>query len=134
MKTILILAALILVGAGVVYFLIKKGKIKDADGDFIPDVVEDKVDEVKQKVSKKVKEVKTRVKTIKAEVKDVVEEVKDVVSSIKGKPTKSKLNSFTKDQLVSFAKNDHGVDLDISVQKSTLVNKVYSLYNNKPQK
>lgn len=126
MKTILILAALILIGAGVVYFLIKKGKIKDADGDFIPDVVEDKVDEVKQKVSKKVKEVKTRVKTVKAEVKDVV-------SSIKGKPTKSKLNSFTKEQLVSVAKSDHGVDLDISVQKSTLVNKVYSLYN-KPQK
>jgi gas vesicle protein len=126
MKTILILATLILLGAGVVYFLIKKGKIKDADGDFIPDVVEDKVDEVKQKVSKKVKEVKTRVKEVKSEVKDVV-------SAIKGKPTKSKLNSFTKEQLVSIAKSDHGVELDISVQKSTLVNKVYSLYN-KPHK
>ena len=124
MKTILILAILALVGAGVVYFLIKKGKIKDADGDLIPDVIEDKVDEVKEKVTKKAKAVKARVKKVK-------EEVNDVVSAIKGKPTKSKLNSLTKEQLVSAAKSDHGVDLDISVQKSTLVNKVYSLYNKK---
>lgn len=131
MKTILILAALILIGAGVVYFLIKKGKIKDEDGDFIPDVIEDKVDEVKTKVNKKVTAVKTRVKKVKAEVEDVVDEVKDVVSAIKGKPTKSKLNSLTKEQLVDAAKQDHGVELDGSLQKSTLVNKVYSLYNKK---
>ena len=58
-----------------------------------------------------------------------------MVSAIKGKPTKSKLNSLTKEQLVDAARADHGVELDGSVQKSTLVNKVYSLYNNnKPQK
>lgn len=131
MKAILIILALLAIGAGVVYFLIKKGKIKDEDGDFIPDVVEDKVDEVKTKVNKKVTQVKTRVKKVKAEVKDVVNEVNDVVSAIKGKPTKSKLNSLTKEQLVDAAKKDHGVDLDITVQKSTLVNKVYSLYNKK---
>lgn len=131
MKTILIILALAAVGAGVIYFLIKKGKIKDADGDFIPDVVEDKVDEVKEKVAKTTKAVKTRVKSVKAEVKDVVDEVKDVVSAIKGKPTKSKLNSLTKEQLVDAAKQDHGVELDGSVQKSTLVNKVYALYNGK---
>lgn len=133
MKTILFLGIIIFISTAVVYSLIKKGKIKDADGDFIPDVVEDKVEEVKQKVSKKTKEVKTRVKKVKAEVKDVVAEVKDVISSIKGKPTKSKLNSFTKEQLVKFANTDHGVDLDINLAKTTLVNKVYSLYN-KPQK
>jgi mevalonate kinase len=131
MKAILIILALLAIGAGVVYFLIKKGKIKDEDGDFIPDVVEDKVDEVKTKVNKKVKAVKTRVKKVKDEIDDVVEELGDVVSAIKGKPTKSKLNSLTKEQLVEAAKKDHGVDLDITVQKSTLVNKVYSLYNKK---
>ena len=131
MKAILIILALLAIGAGVVYFLIKKGKIKDEDGDFIPDVVEDKVDEVKTKVNKKVKAVKTRVNKVKEEVEDVVKEVHDVVSAIKGKPTKSKLNSLTKQQLVDSAKSDHGVDLDITVKKSTLVNKVYSLYNKK---
>jgi uncharacterized protein YjbJ (UPF0337 family) len=131
MQTILIIIGLLAIAAGVGYVLIKKGKIKDSDGDFIPDVVEDKVDEVKGKVQKKVKAVKTRVKNVKDEIEDVVEELEDVVQAIKGKVTKSKLNSLTKQQLVDAAKKDHGTDLDISVKKSTLVNKVYSLYNKK---
>ena len=131
MNTILIILALVAVAAGVGYVLIKKGKIKDSDGDFIPDVVEDKVDEIEAKVQKKVKAVKTRVQNVKDEIEDVVEELGDVVSAIKGKPTKSKLNSLTKQQLVDSAKADHGADLDISVKKSTLVNKVYSIYNKK---
>ena len=131
MNTILIILALVAVAAGVGYVLIKKGKIKDSDGDFIPDVVEDKVDEIEAKVQKKVKAVKTRVQNVKDEIEDVVEEFGDVVSAIKGKPTKSKLNSLTKQQLVDSAKADHGVELDGSVKKSTLVNKVYSIYNKK---
>ena len=131
MKTILVILGIGVIAAGVIYFLIKKGKIKDSDGDFIPDVVEDKVDEVKEKVQKKVKAVKTRVKNVKDEIEDVVEEIEDVFQAIKGKVTKSKLNSMTKEQLVDVAKKDHGTDLDISVKKSTLVNKVYSLYNKK---
>lgn len=131
MNTILIILALLAVAAGVGYILIKKGKIADSDGDFIPDVVEDKVDEVKGKVQKKVKAVKTRVKNVKDEIEDVVEELGDVVSAIKGKPTKTKLNGLTKKQLIDSAKADHGEDLDISVKKSTLVNKVYSIYNKK---
>ena len=131
MQTILIIIGLLAIAAGVGYVLIKKGKIKDSDGDFIPDVVEDKVDEVKGKVQKKVKAVKTRVKNVKDEIEDVVEEIQDVFQAVKGKVTKSKLNSFTKDQLVQAAKTDHGVELDSSVKKSTLVNKVYSLYNKK---
>jgi len=131
METILIIIGLLAIAAGVGYVLIKKGKIKDSDGDFIPDVVEDKVDEVKGKVQKKVKAVKTRVKNVKDEIEDVIEEVQDVVQAIKGKITKSKLNSLTKQQLIDAAKTDHNVELDVTVKKSTLVNKVYSLYNNK---
>jgi gas vesicle protein len=131
MQTILIIIGLLAIAAGVGYVLIKKGKIKDSDGDFIPDVVEDKVDEIEAKVQKKVKAVKTRVKNVKDEIEDVVEEIEDVFQAIKGKVTKSKLNSMTKDQLVQAAKTDHNVELDGTVKKSTLVNKVYSLYNNK---
>ena len=119
MQTILIIIGLLAIAAGVGYVLIKKGKIKDSDGDFIPDVVEDKVDEVKGKVQKKVKAVKTRVKNVKDEIEDVVEELEDVFQAIKGKVTKSKLNSLTKQQLVDAAKKDHGTDLDVSVKKST---------------
>ena len=131
MKTILIILLLLAIGAGVVYFLIKKGKIKDADGDFIPDVIEDKVEDIKDDVKSTVKKAKARVKKVKAEISDVVEELGDVVSAIQGKPTKTKLNTLTKQQLVDSAKADHGVQLDPSVKKSTLVNKVYTIYNKK---
>jgi F0F1-type ATP synthase membrane subunit b/b' len=133
MVTFLIILGLLVAGAGVYYFLIKTGKIKDEDGDLIADVVEDKVEDIKEDVQEVVKKTKTRVKKVKAEVKEVIAEVEDVVSAIKGKPTKSKLNSLTKQQLVDAAKQDHGIELDGSVKKSTLVNKVYSIYN-KPQK
>ena len=131
MQTILIILALIAIAGGVGYILIKKGKIADSDGDFIPDVVEDKVDDIKEGVQKKVKAVKTRVKKVKEEIGDVVEELSDVVSAIKGKPTKTKLNKLTKKELVDSTKADHGEDLDITVKKSTIVNKVYSIYNKK---
>lgn len=55
MVTILIIVA-VLAGAAVVYFGTKSGKIADANNNNIPDVIEEKVEEVKAKV-KKVKEV-----------------------------------------------------------------------------
>ena len=121
MQTILIILALIAIAGGVGYILIKKGKIADSDGDFIPDVVEDKVDDIKEGVQKKVKAVKTRVKKVKEEIGDVVEELSDVVSAIKGKPTKTKLNKLTKKELVDSTKADHGEDLDISVDRKSVV-------------
>jgi gas vesicle protein len=135
MTTILVILGILAVGAAVIYFLTKSGKIEDKDGNFIPDVIEDKFDDIKEDISETIQKAKTRVKKVKAELKDVREELSDVVSAIKGKPTKSKLNSLTKQQLVDAAKQDHDVELDGSVQKSTLVNKVYTLYNGKkPQK
>lgn len=79
MKFILFILVVLLVGAGVVVYYIKKGKIADRDGDLIPDVVEDTIEEVKEKTA----EVKRRVKAVKAEIKDVVEEAKDVVEQSK---------------------------------------------------
>ena len=59
-----------------VYYLqfYKKGKINDRDGDFIPDEIEDAVEEIK-----------SRAKAVKEEIKDVVEQSKDVVDAAKGK-------------------------------------------------
>ena len=131
MTTTLIILGLLAIAAGVIYFLTKSGKIADRDGDFIPDVVEDKVEDIKEDVEETVKKVKTRVKKVKEEINDVVEELGDVASAIQGKPTKTKLNKLTKKQLVESAKADHGVELDPSVKKSTLVNKVYTIYNKK---
>ena len=128
MQTIWIILAILVIGAAIYYFgFYKQGKINDRDGDFIPDEIEDAVEDVK----KVAKTVKRRAKKVKAELKEVAGELQDVIQAIKGKPTKSKLNSLTKQQLIDAAKQDHGTDFDLTVKKSTLVNKVYSLYNKK---
>ena len=93
MKTFLIILAILAVGAAVYYFLWKKGKINDRDGDFIPDEVEDAVEDVKEVA----KEVKRRAKRVKEEVKDVVDAAKEVVdqagdvaAAAKGKPRRGR--------------------------------------------
>ena len=81
MKLFLFILVIILLGAGAVVYYIKKGKIADRDGDLIPDVVEDTIEEVKEKTA----EIKRRAKAVKKELKDVVEESKDVIGAVKGK-------------------------------------------------
>jgi len=75
---IIYILAVIGISAGVLFYLQKTGKIKDTDGDFIPDVVEDKIEQAEAVV----KETKRRAKR-------VVEEAKDVVDAAKGKPKKA---------------------------------------------
>lgn len=119
MNTILIILGVLAVGIAVYYFgFYKQGKINDRDGDYIPDEVEDAVEDVKETVA----EVKRRAANVK-------KELKDVASAIKGKPTKANLNRLTKDKLIEAAKKDFNTDLDPSLSKSNLVNKVYGLYN-----
>ena len=82
MITFWIIITVIVIGLAVYYFgFYKKGKINDRDGDYIPDEIEDTIEDVKEKAA----EVKRRAKAVKAEVKDVIEEVKDVKDAIKGK-------------------------------------------------
>ena len=50
MATFGIICLIVLVGAGVFFYLVKSGKIKDRDGDFIPDAVEDAAEEAKKRV------------------------------------------------------------------------------------
>ena len=130
MNTILVILALAVIGVGVVIYLIKKGKIADSDGDYIPDAVEDAVEDVKEfaeDVKETAAEVKRRAKAVKEELKDVVEEARDVADAFKGKVTKSKLRSMTKQQLLDHAENDLGEKLDSSLTKSNIINKVYSI-------
>ena len=79
LKIIGLIVVLVAVGAAIYYFgFYKRGKINDRDGDFIPDEIEDTVEDVKDGV----KEVKRRAKNVKKEIKDVVDAAKEVGNQI----------------------------------------------------
>jgi uncharacterized coiled-coil protein SlyX len=95
MNTILIILALAAVAVGVVYFLTKSGKIKDSDGDSIPDVIEDSVAEVNKTFTEtkvKIEKVKEQVEDVTKAVKKVAKEMGEVADVVQGKevPVKKK--------------------------------------------
>ena len=127
MNTVLIILGVLLVAAGVYFYFYKQGKINDTDGDYIPDEIEDAVEDVKETAAT----IKRRAKAVKEEIVDVLEEARDVTDALKGKVTKSKLRSMTKKQLLDHAKNDLGEKLDSILTKSNVINKVYSIHQSK---
>ena len=85
MTGLIIVVGVILVAALVTYFLTKSGKIKDADGNGIPDVIEEKVEEVVKETKARAKRVKEEVADVVTTAKEVVKQVKDVTDADKGK-------------------------------------------------
>ena len=93
-KIIGLIVVILAIGAAVYYFgFYKKGKINDRDGDYIPDEIEDAVEDVKDVA----KEVKRRAKNVKQELKDVADATKevlnqagDVAAAAKGKPRRGR--------------------------------------------
>ena len=89
MVKLLVILVLVVAVAAVYYFgFYKKGKINDRDGDYIPDEVEDTIEDVKAAAI----EAKRRVKNVKEELKDVVvaakelgNQVGDIAKAAKGK-------------------------------------------------
>ena len=94
MIKLLVILLLLLVAGAIYYFeFYKKGKINDRDGDYIPDEVEDTIEDVKAAAI----EAKRRVKNVKEELKDVVvaakelgNQVGDVAKAAKGKNRKGR--------------------------------------------
>jgi len=84
MTGLIIVVGVILVAALVTYFLTKSGKIKDADGNGIPDVIEEKVEEVVTQTKARAKRVKEEVVDVATAAKEVVKQVKDVTDAAKG--------------------------------------------------
>jgi len=77
-----IVVVVLAVGAAVYYFgFYKKGKINDRDGDYIPDEVEDAVEDVKRRA----KNVKQELKDVADAAKEVVNQAGDVAAAAKGK-------------------------------------------------
>ena len=77
LKIIGLIVVILVIGAAVYYFgFYRKGKINDRDGDYIPDEIEDAVEDVKEVA----KEVKRRAKNVKQELKDVADATKEVLN------------------------------------------------------
>jgi hypothetical protein len=85
MTGLIIVVGVILVAALVTYFLTKSGKIKDVDGNGIPDVIEEKVEEVVKQTKARAKRVKEEVADVVTAAKEVVKQTKDVTDAAKGK-------------------------------------------------
>jgi len=131
MKTILISAAVLAAIAAAVYFLTKKGFIADRDGDNIPDAVEDKVEDVKAAAKAKAKSAKAEAKARAAAVKEELGDVADAILGIpviEGKVTKTKLKTLSKEELITLSDKKFDIELDSTLTKTNLVNKVYELY------
>ena len=86
MTTLIVIGVFVLF-FGVIIYLEKTKIVEDKDGNLIPDVIEEKVEEAKEVV----KEVKVRAQRVAEEVKDVtvaakevVKQSKDVVNAAKG--------------------------------------------------
>ncbi len=89
MNAVIIIAALFAIGVGVALYKAKKAGLKDSDGDFIPDVVEDKIEEAKETLKKATE----TVKRVKEEVSDVVETAKELTAQVKDVAEVAKGNS-----------------------------------------
>lgn len=80
MSTLVLVVVTLAAAGAITYILMKKGKIKDANNNNIPDAIEEKVAEVKVVVEK----AKAKVEKVKTAVAEVSKVVKDVKSK---KPT-----------------------------------------------
>ena len=61
MSIVTFIIVLLVIGAGALLWAYKEGKLTDADGDYIPDEVEEKVADVKKEVKRRVKRVKEEI-------------------------------------------------------------------------
>ena len=93
------------------------------------------VNAVKERVEDVVEEVQDVIEAVKEASEDIMEEVNDVVEAvnspivIEGKVTKSKLRALKKQDLIDHARANFNADLDSSLTKTNLINKVYELHH-----
>jgi len=92
---------------------------------------------VRDRVEDVVEEVQDVIEAVQEAREDIAEQVGDVVEAIKspivieGKVTKSKLRMLKKQDLVDHASAQFGTDLDVTLTKTNLINKVYELHHKK---
>tara|TARA_R100000951_G_scaffold5517_1_gene5982 strand:- start:1380 stop:1787 length:408 start_codon:yes stop_codon:yes gene_type:complete len=93
-------------------------------------VVKERVEDVVEEVQDVFEAVKEASGDIKEQVKDVLEAVNSPIV-IEGKVTKSKLRTLKKQDLIDHANINFDAELDLSLTKTNLINKVYELHHKK---
>ena len=89
---ILIIIAILEAIAIIYLVMLHSGKIKVADGDFIADSVEAKVEEVQVNAINKLNRLKAELKDVAASIKEVGNQLEDLPKSLKGKRAGRKAN------------------------------------------
>jgi len=89
---ILIIIAILEAIAIVYLVMLHSGKIKDADGDFIADAVENKVEEIQTNAVNKLNRLKAELKDVAESIKEVGNQLEDLPKSLKGKRAGRKAN------------------------------------------
>ena len=110
----------------------------------IDEKIEEKVDNakrtitvVRKRVEKVVDEFEDVIEAVQEAKEDIMEQVDDVIEAVKspivieGKVTKSKLRMLKKSDLIEHANAQFDAELDSSLNKTNLINKVYELHHNK---
>lgn len=92
MDTLLFWLLILAVGAGIVWWLTKTGRVADRDGDHIPDVVEDAAATVKRRAKRVAEEAGDVVDA----VVDAAKQTTDIVDAAKGGPRKGRKPSAKK--------------------------------------
>ena len=90
----MILIAIAVIEAIIIVYLIMlhTGKIKDADGDFIADSVEAKVEEIQVNAVNKLNRLKAELKDVATSIKEVGNQLEDLPKSLKSKRAGRKAN------------------------------------------
>ena len=90
----MILIAIAVIEAIIIAYLIMlhTGKIKDADGDFIADSVEAKVEEIQVNAVNKLNRLKAELKDVATSIKEVGNQLEYLPKSLKGKRAGRKAN------------------------------------------
>lgn len=93
MENILISLVLFAIAGGVVYYLTKRGKIADRDGDGIPNIVEDTTSKVVEEVVEVKRQAKQKARQVKSAAKS---NVKKATTKRAQKPRKATPKSTAK--------------------------------------
>ena len=96
--------------------------------------IDERIVETVEVAKDRLESVREEFAEMKDSIKDVVEQATDVFEAangtlIEGKVTKSKLRELKKAELLQYAERVFDIQLDSSLTKTNIVNKVYELHN-----